>query len=91
MQTNQVICTQIRILHFKKDFDRLKHVHSWATWLVGGLDHVIQLKLKEESEGPAGCLKYLQSGHIKDVIDFLHVSLEGRGRTQVCKLEGGRF
>ena len=35
--------------------------------------------------------KYLQSCHIKDIINFLCVSSESRIRTQVCKLEGSRF
>lgn len=49
---------------------------------VGHLDHVLLGKQ------PAPCLKYLHSCHIKDGINFLCVSSEGRVRTQAGE---GRF
>lgn len=91
MQMSQLIYTQKRAPHFKKDTGRLKCVPSQVAWLVANLGHGLLEKSKEDSEGPAGCLKYLQSCHMKDVINSLRVSSEGRAMTQGCKRASGRF
>lgn len=88
---SQLICTENRAPHFRTDIDTLKHVHSWATCVVGEGGHVLLGTLKETQRSLLVVCKYLYNSHIKGVINFLHVSSEGRLRTQVYELEGGRL